>query len=206
MKVSATTLPRRSASAPGLPSCEVNWKGGAGPMTGNRLSAPASCAIDNAGQANIAIAKRNPAKTRSLSLPDRENTGKNRIPAGRIAKNNSIINILQTGRDVSVTPRQGNFDKFLTFAVMRRPLAMQRREHDHGSAVPRRARREAANADGQAPDKPRHRGGGGTGRRDAGSSSSCERRYGDRSRCRATQDRQGLRCGTAHRYGPGEQR
>src|SRR5690349_19830010 len=112
MKVSATTLPRRLASATGLPSCEVSAKGGAGPITGSRPSLPASCA--NAGQANIAIAKRNPAKTRSLSLPDRENTGKNRIPAGRIAENNSIINILQTGRDVSVTPRQGNFDKFLT--------------------------------------------------------------------------------------------
>ena len=57
MKVSATTLPRKSASATGLPSCEVSVKGGAGPITGSRLSPPVSCAIDNAGNANIANAK-----------------------------------------------------------------------------------------------------------------------------------------------------
>jgi hypothetical protein len=43
MKVTATTLPRKSTSATGLASCEVRVKGGAGPITGSRVSAPVSC-------------------------------------------------------------------------------------------------------------------------------------------------------------------
>ena len=38
MKVTATTLPRKSRSATGAPSCEVSAKSGAGPIFGRRSS------------------------------------------------------------------------------------------------------------------------------------------------------------------------
>src|SRR5258707_13137312 len=57
MKASATTLPRRSASAVRMPSCEVNAKGGAGPITGSRLSPTASCAGSNVGNSDTANAR-----------------------------------------------------------------------------------------------------------------------------------------------------
>src|SRR6266446_1445387 len=57
MKVSATALPRKSASATGLLSCEVKEKGGAGPMTGKGRSPPAECAGANTGIASSASAR-----------------------------------------------------------------------------------------------------------------------------------------------------
>src|SRR6266481_3367126 len=57
MKVSATTLPRKSASATDLLSCEVKVKGGAGPMTGKGRSPPAECAGANTGIASSASAR-----------------------------------------------------------------------------------------------------------------------------------------------------
>ena len=61
MKVTATTLPRKSASATGLPSCEVNVKGGAGPITGSRPPPPASCAEPCREQQQRQYEKKRPA-------------------------------------------------------------------------------------------------------------------------------------------------
>src|SRR6516164_8203258 len=58
MNVTATALPRKSASATGLPSCEVRVKGGAGPMTGSCISPPASRAASHVGNASSASASR----------------------------------------------------------------------------------------------------------------------------------------------------
>src|SRR5271157_414885 len=57
MKVRATTLPRKSASATGLPSCEVKVNGGAGPITGSGLSPPAARAPSDAGTTSNANAR-----------------------------------------------------------------------------------------------------------------------------------------------------
>src|SRR5215475_1238505 len=49
MKLSATALPRKSASDTGLLSCEVSVKGGAVPITGSPRPPSAPCADSEAG-------------------------------------------------------------------------------------------------------------------------------------------------------------
>ena len=50
----------------------------------------------------------------ALSLPDRENTGKNCIRADLVAENALSIKYLCFISDASGTLRQGSFDNFLT--------------------------------------------------------------------------------------------
>src|SRR5215467_1519357 len=74
MKVNATTLPRNEASDTAAPSCEVRVKFGAGPITGSRLSPPASCACTNAEKTISADARTTawlitPPPWKSLPLP-----------------------------------------------------------------------------------------------------------------------------------------
>src|SRR5437016_3752414 len=88
MKASATTLPRRSASATVLPSCEVSAKGGAVPITGKRLSPSAACA---AGSASTAKARKNAR----ISLPHGELQGENRSGAGFVGTNSLFIRYLR---------------------------------------------------------------------------------------------------------------
>src|SRR5438034_7614998 len=66
-------------------------------------------------------------------------------------------------------------------AIMPRPRATEPREHALPPAIPRRGLPEAANGDGQAPNRPHRRALGGNGRQGPVSSSSHKHRYVDRS-------------------------
>src|SRR6516162_1890567 len=129
MKVTATTLPRKSASATGLPSCEVNVNCGAAPITGSRVSPCASCTQSTLGTVSSA----NPKTTATpLILPLR---GSLPLPA--------------RGERKGVGGTLG----FFTL----RPRATEPRERDRHRAIPCPARQGAANADGPAPDMQRRR-------------------------------------------------
>src|SRR5690242_1564879 len=86
MKVTATTLPRKSVSATDLPSCEVKVKGGAGPMTGKGRSPTAECGGANTG-IDSSTSPRTRAMRRGLPRPARGERvgvrGINRIAAQR---------------------------------------------------------------------------------------------------------------------------
>jgi hypothetical protein len=78
--------------------------------------------------------------------------------------------------------------------------------HDQQCTTLRREKQEVTTADGLARDKPHRRACVRTGRQDGGPSSSYRHQWKDRSRCRATPDRQGLRRETLRRCGPGGRR
>jgi hypothetical protein len=87
-------LPRKSASAKGLPSCEVNVNCGAGPITGNsRLPSPpyAESAVE---KASIANATKNAANLPGFPLLAGEFAGKHRIGTNFIRDNTIYINAL----------------------------------------------------------------------------------------------------------------
>ena len=98
MKVTAKTLPRISPSDTGMLSCEIKVKAGAGPITGSRLSPPASCASSHVGNTNSADASRTPATSLlvaspSLTLPRsrwKEGWGQRREKGGM----NGIVNLM----------------------------------------------------------------------------------------------------------------
>src|SRR5215813_12372022 len=113
MNATTTALPRKSASAKGLPSCEVNVNCGAGPITGNsRLPSPpyAESAVEKTSSANA----KNAANLPAFPLLAGEFAGKHRIGPNLIRDNTIYINALQHIADYYRTPRQGNFDQIVT--------------------------------------------------------------------------------------------
>src|SRR5262249_49916562 len=98
MNATTTALPRKSASAKGLPSWEVNVNCGAGPITGNsRLPSPPYAGSD-ARKASSADTTRNAANIPAFSLSAGEFVGKNRIGTNFIRDNTHLNQRLITRR------------------------------------------------------------------------------------------------------------